>query len=121
MASVFDGQRAIWMWEFGRQAEQDIAAVAETARTLAGADLVLLKAMDGLDWMATYDQSPAAPAGPAAWRQLTEQGAAAAISVLGILLTAVAAVQAANPMPQIALTLAAVAVLIVTVVRSERS
>ncbi|HEY8694456.1 MAG TPA: hypothetical protein VIR57_17135 [Chloroflexota bacterium] len=46
---------------------------------------------------------------------------AAAISVLGILLTAVAAVQAANPMPQIALTLAAVAVLIVTVVRSERS
>ncbi|MFI5265930.1 MAG: hypothetical protein ACHQ7M_00995 [Chloroflexota bacterium] len=46
---------------------------------------------------------------------------AAAISVLGILLTAVAAIRATNPMPQIALTLVAVAVLIVTVLRSQRS
>jgi len=46
---------------------------------------------------------------------------ATAISLLGILLTALAAIRAANPMPQITLTLVAVAVLIVTVLRSERS
>jgi hypothetical protein len=45
---------------------------------------------------------------------------AAALSLLGIVLTIVAAVRATNPMPQIALTLVAVAVLIVTVLRSDR-
>ena len=44
---------------------------------------------------------------------------AAAVSLLGIVWTAVAAAQAANPMPQIIVTLAAVAVLLVTVLRSE--
>ena len=47
------------------------------------------------------------------------QVGAAAVSLLGIVWTAVAAAQAANPMPQIIITLAAVAVLLVTVLRSE--
>lgn len=49
------------------------------------------------------------------------QAGAALVSVAGIVWTAVAAAQAANPMPQIILTLVAVGVLIVTVLRSERS
>ena len=54
------------------------------------------------------------PAGPV-------QLGAAAVSLLGILWTAAAAAQAANPMPQIVLTLVAVAVLLVTVLRADRS
>jgi hypothetical protein len=46
---------------------------------------------------------------------------AAAISVLGIVLTAIAAARATNPIWQIALTLVAVAILIVTVLRPGRS
>jgi hypothetical protein len=48
------------------------------------------------------------------------QAGAMVISVAGILWTAIAAVQAANPMPQIVLTLVAVAVLIGTVLRAGR-
>ena len=53
------------------------------------------------------------PAGPV-------QIGAALVSLLGIALTALAAVRAANPLPQILLTLVAVAVLIVSVMRAER-
>ena len=43
------------MWEFSQQAEKDIVAAARTARALAGAGLLLIKVMDGLDWMELYD------------------------------------------------------------------
>jgi len=53
--TIFDGRKALWQWEFSQQAEKDIAAAATTARDLAGATVLLVKAMDGMDWMAAFD------------------------------------------------------------------
>jgi hypothetical protein len=52
--TVFDGRKALWMWEYSQQAEKDITAACATV-TGAGATLLLVKAMDGADWMNLYD------------------------------------------------------------------
>jgi hypothetical protein len=49
------------------------------------------------------------------------QAVAAAVSLLGILLIAVAAILAANPLPQMVLTFLGLAMLILTVLRPARS
>jgi hypothetical protein len=53
--TIFDGRKAVWQWEFSQQAEKDITAAYTTTRDLAGADILLVKAMDGGDWMNLYD------------------------------------------------------------------
>lgn len=80
--SCFAGRRAIWMWEYSQQAEQQIEQVAETALQLAGCDTVLLKTMDGTDWMSRYDRSAGAIDSLAAWQATVRRGAVAGITVL---------------------------------------
>jgi hypothetical protein len=81
-AGDLEGRRAIWMWEYCQQAEQQIEAVAVTALQLAGCDTVLVKAMDGSDWLSRYDRGTAAIDGPATWQATVRRGAAAGIAVL---------------------------------------
>jgi len=78
----FAGRKAIWMWEYSQQAEQQIEQVAETALRLAGCEVVLLKAMDGTDWMNIYDRGAGAIDGLAGWQATVRRGAATGISVL---------------------------------------
>ena len=54
--AVFDHRKAIWMWEFSAQSEQSYPEAATAAKNLAGADLLLVKVMDGADFMQLYDQ-----------------------------------------------------------------
>ena len=76
------GRKAIWIWEYSQQAEQQIEQVAETALQLAGCDTVLLKAMDGTDWMSAYDRGTGAIDGLETWQATVRRGAVAGINVL---------------------------------------
>lgn len=80
--TIFDKRKALWMWQFSRQAEASITAVAETAKPLAGSDLVLVKAMDGTDWMRLYDPAPAAIASLDVWNAAVQEADAAGIQIL---------------------------------------
>ena len=71
--TIFDHHKALWMWEFSQQAEKSLPEACATAKNLAGADLLLVKAMDGVDWMSLYD-----PGGYASLAQFQADAAAAA-------------------------------------------
>ncbi len=58
--SIFDGKRALFLWMFSAQAEHTWQEAIATARQLAGADLLLVKAMDGTQWMSDFDRAPGA-------------------------------------------------------------
>jgi hypothetical protein len=75
--TLFDGHRALWMWEFSRQAEKTLADACQTALNDAGADILLVKLMDGSDWMRRYD-----PNGYASLAQF--QADAAAVAAMGV-------------------------------------
>jgi len=53
--TIFDNAKALWQWEFSQQAEQTLADAAATAKNLAGATILLVKLMDGTDWMSLFD------------------------------------------------------------------
>jgi hypothetical protein len=71
--TTFDNHKALWMWEFSQQAEKSLPEACATARNLAGADVLLVKVLDGADWMRLYD-----PAGYASLSQFQADAAAAA-------------------------------------------
>jgi hypothetical protein len=71
--STFDGRKALWMWEYSQQAEKDVASACATTSDLAGASLLLVKVMDGSDWMSLYD-----PGGYGSLDQLQADAQAAA-------------------------------------------
>ncbi|HZQ35763.1 MAG TPA: hypothetical protein VFD32_07510 [Dehalococcoidia bacterium] len=79
---LFDNQRALWLWMFSAQAERTWADALRTAQTLAGAGVLLVKAMDGRRWMSDFDNAPAAIYGPKALRGLQQLGAAQGCSVV---------------------------------------
>lgn len=68
--TLFTGRRALWLWMFAAQAERTWAQALDTTRRLAGADVLLVKAMDGQTWMSAFDTAPSALDGPARLRQL---------------------------------------------------
>lgn len=80
--TVFEGHRAVWEWEFSAEAEKTITAAAGVIRQYANADVLLVKAMDGGDWMSRWDASPAAIASAAALDAAVAEGQAAGITVV---------------------------------------
>ncbi|HEY7293768.1 MAG TPA: hypothetical protein VH916_01960, partial [Dehalococcoidia bacterium] len=79
---LFDNQRALWLWMFSAQAERTWADALRTAQTLAGAGVLLVKAMDGQLWMSEFDNAPAAMYGLKALRGLQQMGAAQGCTVV---------------------------------------
>ena len=73
----FNGHKLVWQWEYSQQAEKSAAAAAQTARTLAGADILLVKAMDGPYWQYLFD-----PLSPDNLAQFTQQADSAAPSTV---------------------------------------
>ncbi len=79
---LFDNQRALWLWMFSAQAERTWVDALRTAQSLAGAGVLLVKAMDGQRWMSDFDNAPAAIYGPKALRGLQQIGAAQGCNVV---------------------------------------
>ncbi len=79
---LFDHQRALWLWMFSAQAERTWADALRTTQTLAGAGVLLVKAMDGQQWLSDFDNAPAAIYGPRALRGLQQMGAAQGCTVV---------------------------------------
>lgn len=67
---------------FSAQAERTWTDALHTAQALAGAGVLLVKAMDGQQWMSDFDNAPAAIYGPKALRGLQQVGAAQGCSVV---------------------------------------
>ncbi|HEY8744876.1 MAG TPA: hypothetical protein VIU62_17440, partial [Chloroflexota bacterium] len=80
--NVFAGHRALWLHQFDQLGETSIEQIAATAKNYAGADIVMVKAMDGLTWMSNFDSSPNAISGLTKWRETVARGAAAGVTVL---------------------------------------
>ncbi|HLZ69578.1 MAG TPA: hypothetical protein VKV26_06655 [Dehalococcoidia bacterium] len=82
MPTIFDNRRAIFLWMFSAQAKRTWADALRTAQSLAGAGVLLVKAMDGQQWMSDFDNAPAAIYGPKALRGLQQMGAAQGCTVV---------------------------------------
>lgn len=79
---VFDGHKAVFMFMFSSQAEDTIEKAAATARDLAGADVLLVKAMAGRTWEAAFDTGTGHIDSLATWQATVQRGAAAGITVV---------------------------------------
>ena len=73
--TLFSGRRALWLWMFAAQAERTWAEALATARQLAGAKVLLVKALDGQTWMSAFDSGQGALDGLARLRQLQDVAA----------------------------------------------
>lgn len=83
--TVFDNHKALWMWEFRVQAEKTLPEACATAKNLAGAELLLVKAMDGTAWMALFDPPPADSSSSGGYGSLAQfQADAAAAAGQGV-------------------------------------
>lgn len=80
--TVFDGHRTVWQWMFSAQAEGTITAAATTIHQYAGADVLLVKAMDGQAWMSQFDTVPTAISGSQALAAAIAEGTKAGITVV---------------------------------------
>ena len=78
--TVFDNARALWMWEFSQQAEKTYADAAKSARNLAGATVLVAKAMDGLNWIGSWDPGNINYA--AEWKSIAASAAADGVTLV---------------------------------------
>ena len=79
---VFDGRKAVFMFMFSSQAEDTIEKAAATDLRLAGADILLVKAMAGQTWEAAFDTGAGHIDSLQTWQATVARGAAAGITVV---------------------------------------
>ncbi len=80
--TVFDGQRAVWMWQFSAQAEKSVTVAATTLRQYAGASVLLIKAMSGQTWQSTFDHDQNAISGFDSLHAAIAEGQQAGVTVV---------------------------------------
>ncbi len=82
MTSSLAYKRTAFLHQFDQLGERSDAAICDTLLGIAGAAVLLVKAMDGTDWMAAFDRSPLAISGPGRLAQLTASCAARGVDVI---------------------------------------
>lgn len=80
--TIFDGCRATWFHQYTETQEKSIEALAATSLNLAGSSILIAKAMDSGDWMATFDDSAEAISSLAKWQETVARGAAVGVTVI---------------------------------------